>query len=78
MILKDKKIHPKDKVNEGKAVQRVIRERKKVEDEQEQHPHKTVSRSRTDSNTTIVKMAHLPRVPSKHGSFGTRGIKPSS
>ena len=78
MILKDKQIFPKDKVSEGKAVQRAIRERKKVDDQQEQQPNKTYGRFRTDSNTTIFKMAHLQRVPSKHGSFETRGIKPSS
>ena len=59
MILKDKQIYPKDKVSEGKAVQRAIRERKKVEDEQEQQPKKTYGRFKTDSNTTIFKMAHL-------------------
>ena len=41
MILKDKQIYPKDKVSEGKAVQRAFRERKKVEDEQEQQPNQT-------------------------------------
>lgn len=78
MILKDKQIYPKDKLSDGKAVQRAIREEKKIEDEQEQQPHKTYGRSRTDNNTTIFKMVHLQRVPSKHGSFGTRGTKPSS
>lgn len=78
MILKDKQIYPKDKVSEGKAVQRAIRERKKVDHEQEQQPHKTSGRFRTDSNTTTFNMAHLQRVPSKHGSFGTRAIKPFS
>ena len=59
MILKDKQIYPKDKVSEGKAVQRAIRERKKVEDEQEQQSKKTYGRFKTDSNTTIFKIAHL-------------------